>query len=259
LTEHNYTTRLQKGGALLNDMRLIVQHWSESDTHQLQGQRIIQKNLLGKSTKARSMDIYRRTFSQRYLKGDPPEAWKIVKPLENSNIPIEILKPVYYWITARSDHLLYDFVSEELFARSRNSNHSIRVDETAFWLKKNLSEQNQSWTETVTLKVARGMLAALRDFGILEGGAKKRIAPSYLPIESFAYLAFVLDQLGNSGESLINHSDWRLFLFNIQTVEYMFLEAHQNRFLNYQSAGKIYRIELFAKTIEEMTDVIAGK
>ena len=259
LTARNYTTRLLKGGALINDMRLIVQNWSDYEAPQLQGKRIIQKNLLGKKTKARSMDVYRRTFSQRFLKGDPPEAWKIVMPLEKANIPIDILKPVYYWITARSDHVLYDFVTEELFDRSSGSDHSIRVDETTLWIKKKLLEQKQNWTETVTLKVARGMLAALRDFGILEGGAKKRIAPAYLPVESFAYLAFVLNHLGNSGESLINHSDWRLFLFNAQVVEHMFLEAHQNRFLNYQSAGKIYRIEFFAKTIEEMTDVIAGK
>ena len=134
LTVRNYTTRLQKGGALINDMRLIVQNWSDYEAPQLQGKRIIQKNLLGKKTKARSMDVYRRTFSQRFLKGDPPEAWKIVKPLEKANIPIDILKPVYYWITARSDHLLYDFVTEELFDRSRGSDHSIRVDETAFWI-----------------------------------------------------------------------------------------------------------------------------
>ena len=105
---------------------------------------------------------------------------------------IEILRPVYYWITARSDPLVYDFVLEEILNRSKLLDLSVRVDETVLWMKKKLSERDQSWADTVTLKVARGLLAALRDFGILEGASRKKIAPVYLPVESFAYLAFVI-------------------------------------------------------------------
>lgn len=39
--------------------------------------------------------------------------------------PLEILKPVYYWITARSDHVLYNFVIDEILTRSKGSDLSI--------------------------------------------------------------------------------------------------------------------------------------
>ena len=253
-----YTSRLQKGGALIEDMRLLVRHWNSGEVDNQQ-QQIIDDNLLGKKTKARSADLCRRSFSQRFLNGDPPSAWRIVRPLEDREVPVEILRPVYYWITARSEPVVYDFVLEEVFRRSKASDLSIRVDETVLWIKKKLSERNQSWSETVSLKVARGLLAALRDFGILDGVANKRIAPVYLPVESFAYLAFVMYKLRLSGERLIMHPDWKLFLMEPSVVENLFLEAHQNRFLHYDAAGKIHRIEFFAHSMEEMADVVAGR
>ena len=193
-------------------------------------------------------------FPSALSKGDPPEAWKILRPLEDREVHVEILRPVYYWITARSEPLLYDFVSEEIIAKSSDLDLSVRVDETSQWINNRLLTQDQTWTETVTLKVSRGLLAALRDFGILEGASKKRIAPVYLPVESFVYIAFNLHTLGNSGERLVTHPDWRLFLMQPFVVERLFLDAHQNRLLHYEAAGKIYRIEFPAKTVEEMAD-----
>jgi len=259
LVDKTYTSRLQKGGALLEDMRLLVRNWAEEASWDEQRQQIILENTLGKKTKIRSNHIYGYTFSQRFLKGNPPEAWKIVRPLEEREVPVEILRPVYYWITARSEPLLYDFVLDEILERSKSPDLSIRVNETKNWVMKKLSDQSQSWSQAVTIRVARGLLAALRDFGILEGASKKRIAPVYLPVESFAYLAFLIHKLGSSGERLIKHPDWKLFLMGPPIVERLFLDAHQNRFLHYEAAGKIYRIEFFAQNLEEMANAIAGR
>jgi len=253
-----YTSRLAKGGALLADMRLLVRIWEEGAWGD-QCKHLILENVLGKRTKARAVDVCSRAFAHRFLRGDPAQAWKIVRPLEDREVPLEILKPVYYWITARNDALLYDYIIDEILPRSKSPDMSVRVDETARWINKIISGQKQAWTETVTLKVARGLLAALRDFGILEGASKKRIAPVYLPVESFTYLAFLIHKLGSSGERLIKHPDWKLFLMGPPVVERLFLEAHQNRLLHYEAAGKIHRIEFFAQNLEEMANALAGR
>jgi hypothetical protein len=255
----NYSTRLQKGGALIEDMRIIVRNWSEEISKSTQIKQFLQENILGKITKTRSADALRRVYSHRFLDGNPLDAWKIVRPLEDKEVDIEIVRPIYYWITARSDPLMYDFVIHEIFPRSKSHDLNIQVKETAFWIKERVSSQNISWTETVTLKVARGLLAALRDFAILEGGTKKRIAPVYLPNESFAYIAFALNTLGISGQRLVNHEDWKLFLFSPPVVERMFLEAHQNGVLRYEAAGNLYRIEFMATNYREMADVITKR
>ena len=177
-------------------MRLLVRHWHDEASYDEQRQKIILENSLGKKTRIRATDVFRRAFVPRFLKGDPSESWQIVRPLEDSDLSLEILRPVYFWITCRSDELLYDFVDDFIFSRSKGSDFRIRVDETKHWIKAKLAVENQRWSETVTLKVARGVLAALRDFGLLEGRFTKKISPPYLPCESFAYLAFVLT-LGN--------------------------------------------------------------
>jgi len=109
----------------------------------------------------------------------------------------------------------------------------------------------------VTKKVAQGILASLRDFGILEGAVRKRIAPVYMPVESFAYIVFAIDCEGATGARLLGHSDWSLFLLSPPAVEHMFLEADRNGLVHFQAAGKIVRIEFPAHTFKEMADVIA--
>ena len=42
-------------------------------------------------------------------------------------------------------------------------------------------------------------------------------------------------------------------------VERLFLDAHQNKLLTYQAAGKIHRIEFYANNLEEMANVISGR
>ena len=68
-----------------------------------------------------------------------------------------------------------------------------------------------SWSDTTILRVAQELLATLRDFGVLEGVAKKKIAPAFFPVESFAYIVFYLKQHQPSGAKLIELPDWKLF------------------------------------------------
>lgn len=258
MNSQEYNSRLQKGGALLDDMRLLVRAWTDTSANEQRDIQVVE-NLLGKTSRSRAADTYQRAFVPRFVNGVPKDAWKIVRPLEDREIAVEVLKPVYYWITARSDKLLYEFVREELSLRNMNNLGWIDSKETASWITNRIGRSSKKWTPTVTAKVARGLLATLRDFGILEGASKKRIAPTYLPVESFAYIAFALNKLGASGRQLLEHPDWGLFLFSLPVAEQMMLEADRNQLLSYAAVGQIVRIEFPATTFEEMADVIAGK
>ena len=250
-----YNTRIQKGGALLEDMRMLVRSWDEIDGAS-NGTEI--RRLLGKKTLARSRDTLIRAFTPRFIEGDPPNAWEIARLLEDRNVDPEILRPVYYWITARSDRLLYEFVTEELIHVARSGDGSVRIEETAAWISTHIKKVGQEWSPIVTLKVGRGILAALRDFSILEGTSKKRIAPVHLPNETFCYTAFWLAKLGYGGESLVRHSDWGLFLLSPKNVERLMLEAHQQNLLGFHSAGRIYRVDFPADEPGDYVDVLFG-
>src|SRR5947208_15881289 len=87
------------------------------------------------------------------------------------------------------------------------------------------------WSEPTQLRVVQGLLATLRDFGVLQGAVNKQIAPTYLPVEAFAYIAFCLKQRQASGAKLIDAPDWRLFFLNHEGVERFLFEAHQKGLL----------------------------
>ena len=75
-----YNTRIQKGGALLDDMRKLVRAWQATPAEQ-QMQAMIRANVLNKGTRARSADVLRRTYIPRFVEGPIPDAWKLVRPL----------------------------------------------------------------------------------------------------------------------------------------------------------------------------------
>ena len=74
------------------------------------------------------------------------------------------------------------------------------------------------WSDTTIIRVAQELLATLRDFGVLQGAVKKKIAPAYLPVEAFAYIMFYLKQHQPSGAKLIELPDWKLFFLHRETA-----------------------------------------
>jgi hypothetical protein len=109
------------------------------------------------------------------------------------------------------------------------------------------------------VRVAQGLLSTLRDFGVLQGAVNKRIAPAYLPVTAFAYIAFYLKQRQPSGAKLLEHPDWKLFFLNRESVERFFFEANQHSLLEYHAAGTVTRLTFPADTLEEYADVLAEK
>lgn len=86
---------------------------------------------------------------------------------------------------------------------------------------------------------------------MLEGTTRKRLAPYQLSPEAFAVIAFLLDRSPERSGPLVSHPDWRLFLLFESSVERMLMECHQRRWLDYQVAGAIHRIEFATTDYEE--------
>ncbi|MEI7819504.1 MAG: BrxA family protein [Verrucomicrobiota bacterium] len=241
MTNSEFTSRIQKGGALLADMRQLVCHWAAKPPEVPPARYVAE--VLQKATRARADDTYQRAFLPRFIASRPRDAWKLCAEIEEHVPPIEIIRLFYYWLTARAEPVLYRYVTEELFQVARTGSAEVRVDDLTNWIRIECQNVGKKWSEIVTIKTARAMLAALRDFGILEGASKKRIAPTHLPLETFCLIAFCLRTVGQGHGDLTTDKDWRLFLLSPQAVERLLFEAHQHGWIHYQVAGGISRIE----------------
>ena len=115
------------------------------------------------------------------------------------------------------------------------------------------------WSAPTITRIAQGLLSALRDFGVLQGAVNKKIAPAYVPIESFAYVVFYLKQHQPSGAKLIGLPDWKLFFLRSAGVERFLFEAHQRDLLEYHVAGSVTRLTFPAETLEEYANVLTQR
>ena len=250
-----YTSRLQKGGALLNEMRQLTTLWSDEPDI---AQKIITSNPLAQQSRTRLSDLIARSFVPRYVRGPIPNLWKPLALLEQFAIEVSTIKALHYYTTAQSELVIRDFVIEVIFRQRSSTRLDINTMDLVRYLRSQPIEKfgDQRWSEGVQKRVARGVLAALRDFGILEGKSKKMIAPFHLSITAFAIISHLMLSKIRSGQKLVNSSEWGLFLMTPRDVEQMFLEAHQMGYLSYQAAGKVVSINYPTDSIEDYINVI---
>ena len=258
LGNKRYSSKIIKAGALLPDTKLLLESWDADVDIENNLQRVREENLLGKSSRSRVEDVL-GVFRQRYL--EDPEVLKALVALVKGGMPAESLDRVLYFQATRSDPLLHDLVTEVLADWSTRSDREVRTREVQIWLDEQVEagRTERSWSFEVQRRVAQGLLATLRDFGVLEGSVKKRIAYFYVPLDAFAFIAFQLVREGRSGERLLNDPEWRLFFLPQGGAERFFLEAHQEGLLKFYAAGRVVRIDFPAKDLEDYASFLTQR
>jgi len=255
-----YKARFHHFGAMIDEMRLLVARFDPQTPIDAWVDALIRDNVLGKASRSWTRDVTRGVFIQRLVNGYYEKASKHLRILAEAGADVSTIRTLLYYHTAKNDLFLYDFVTTALYERFYVGHLDIAADDVFQFIQKCDPEPfNNPWSDDVARRLSRGVMATLRDFGILEGVAKKKIAHFYLPIDAFACIAFLIQSTVASGEMILNSSDWKLFLLNSQRVERMFLEAHQHGLLNYHAAGNIVRIEFKGESIEEVAHDIAAR
>jgi hypothetical protein len=253
-----YTSKIIKAGAVLADTKTLLAHWDLAASAQENMERTQRDNLFGKASRSRVRDVL-AIFRQRFLGEEFVTRALVV--LVKQKLPAASLDRILFFHAARSDRLLHDVVTEVLAPLSARGITDIDVLEFQKPLKKWMAEEKTSapWSDATVERIAQGLLSALRDFGVLQGAVNKRIAPAYLPVKAFAYLAFYLKQHQPSGAKLAELPDWKLFFLPREGVERSLFEAHQSGLLEYHAAGSVTRLDFTASTLEEYAHVLTQR
>jgi hypothetical protein len=253
-----YSSKIIKAGALVGDTKTLLSHWDVDDSVDENINRERAENVFGKASRSRVEDIL-AIFRQRYL--TEQSVTKALVTLVQKRFPTGALEWLFYFHAARADPLLYDVVTEILVPL--HARGLVDINAHAFqrslakWVNEGKTTGN--WSEPTITRIAQGLLSTLRDFGVLQGAVNKKIAPGYLPIESFAYVMYYLKQHQPSGAKLIELPDWKLFFLSRDGVERCLFEAHQQGLLEYHVAGSVTRLTFRAETLEEYASVLAQR
>ena len=253
-----YASKIIKAGALLADTKTLLSHWDVMTSVQKNMERMRRENVFGKASRSRVEDIL-AIFRQRYL--TEKSVTRALVELVTHRFPPTSLDRILYFHAAKSDRLLYDIVTEFLFPLTTHGITDIDVIEVEKTLVTWVSEGKTTtqWGRDTMRRVAQGLLATLRDFGVLAGAVNKRIAPAYLPVEAFAYIMFYLQQHQPSGVKLIDLADWKLFFLPREGVERFLVETHQHGLLEYHAAGSVIRLTFPVDGLEEYAHVLAER
>jgi hypothetical protein len=253
-----YSSKIIKAGALISDTKTLLAHWHPSEIVAENTARLRRENVFGKSSRSRVEDIV-AIFRQRYM--GEPSVTSALACLAQSRLPSAVLDRLLYFHSARADSLLFDSVVEILQPMHDKGIVTVELPEVHAQLSKWVEQGKTTghWSSATITRIAQGLLATLRDFGVLEGAVKKRITPPFLPDEATAYIAFYLNQHQPSGAKLVEQRDWQLFFLTPEVVERLLFEAHQKDLLEYHVAGTVTRLTFPARTLEEYADVIAQR
>jgi hypothetical protein len=253
-----YSSRIIKAGALLPDTTTLFANWDKSQSVAQNLDGLQRQNIFGKASRSRIRDVL-AIFRQRYLQDE--SITKALAYLVKSGFPKAALDSIFYFHSTQSDRLLHDVVTEVLADFYVRGKTEIRIEDIdqvlTQWVRE--GKTTARWSEATTRRVAQGLLATLRDFGVLQGATNKRLAPPALPVTAFSYIAFYLRTIQASGERLIQSEEWALFFLSTNEVERLFMEAHQQRLLEYHAAGPVIRIDFPSESLEDYARVISER
>jgi len=249
-----YTVNIQKGGAMLDDTRQVIEVWDDAVEPASNMRRIAEANLLGKTSRSRSDDVLRRIIGPRYVTPGP-EVIPALRSLRNDS---RAFREACFYETARDEQLLAAFAEGPIFDWHSNGRIGVTVGEAKAWLD-SLTRAGQlpEWTDTVRTKVARGLLAALRDFGVLNGAARKEFNSPGMTAKGFAYVAYREHQQGVSARALVESTIWRRWLLDAHWVNDLLTQVDRLGLLHYARAGSAVRIDWRAVNLGEVVLVAA--
>lgn len=236
---------LTKGAASSADVLELLRLWGDDEAPSDFERRVIDENLLGKTSRNRARDVVKSVLHRRFFPEGARQPATNVFRLAVSAAPRDVVLSIMYYHTALAEHLLYVVSSELLYDLHCGGMNSVTATDVVRFLRSRLSASRriEAYSDAVLEKLAQSALTTLRDFGILEGKVRKRVAPFRVPHQVVGYVAYALHNEGHTPRRIIEHADWRLFLLSPVQVEDAVIEAAAHGHLTYSAAGEIRRFD----------------
>jgi hypothetical protein len=127
----------------------------------------------------------------------------------------EFLQAALLSHVCRQDALLYDLVQQVVVPRWQIGQVEIRSADVQQFLDQAepTHPEISGWSHVTRKRLASHDLAILRDYGLLQGSAQKRIVEPVIPRAVVAHLVRLLIAEGIPPQELAYHPDWRLWLW----------------------------------------------
>lgn len=255
-----YTIAICKGSALLEETRALLRVWKPRESFNEFSERVLREDTLGRMTAYRAKDIVQRVFARRYLRPDNHPALFLKRLLEGGQ-PGQLFSDLCLLYSARNDDLIRDVVTQLYWPALSEGRLALAASHVVEFLRHAEREGRieAPWSEQVKLKVARGVLKAMADFGLLvEVRRGRRELVYFRPTDrTIVFLAYDLHFLGSTDAGVVDHKDWALFGLGHRDVASALDRLSGEGWWLAQVAGSVVRITWKHGSMEEVVDALA--
>jgi len=259
--EQKYTTQLQAGLGLVDEISLLLSLWSDGESASVLYQKALRSGRFGTITARRLRNIVVECFAPRFLRGTPYPALllKIITP----HISQCVLRQLIFIYTARANLIFADFVRQIFWSNYAGGMNHLSTDRSKKFIRRAIEDgkTTSKWSDSTVRRVASYLIGCCADFGLLEKVKKPIRSIQHFRIDKITalYLAYDLHIKGFPDNSMMAHEDWLLFGLNPSDVREELRQIGSQGHLLLQSAGKSVRIEWKYQTMEEMANVLIEK
>jgi hypothetical protein len=258
MTPPRYRSNLQKGGALLDAAAILVAAWDEERPVEANVAAIVDANLFGNSSAVRRKDLVDRILKPRYIDPGPHVIGALRVLLDGDR---RAFRDACYFETTRAEPLLAAFVEQLVFEWYVAGRSTLTAEDATRWLAEQEAQGLiTAWSDAVRSRVARALLAALRDFGVLSGvrsGTRKEIGQPYPSVGGFTYVCWRLQEMGVTAATLEVAPAWRRWLLTPDDVASLMADLAQHGVIGLNRAGSMVRIEWRASSLTEAVHAAA--
>jgi hypothetical protein len=251
------TSNVMKVGAHLDDTKTLVMVWDPDASSADNVNRIVENNLLGLPSRSRANDVMVRALRPRFV---APEDG-IVEALAALANNAEAFQDACYYELTRVDALVAAFAEEQLNEWWDDGRVAIDTSDAREWIDKLAADGRiPDWSANIRERVARGMMAAMRDLGRLtgvRGSSKKEIARPGISTGGFGYTAYRLHQQGESSRGILSSDVWRRWLLDEKRVDEMMNRLASLGVIFYSVAGSTLRIDWRVDSLVEVVRAAA--
>jgi hypothetical protein len=204
---------------LLDETRQFLRTYADLRDLAATRQQLIDGGLAQRSRATRTTLL--KVIQRRLVRWSPP-AWvwdDLIAFAQDETSPS--LATALLLHVARQDLILYDVVQHLIVPRWQSSEHIVvRADvQRLFDEALPAHPEIDQWTYQTRAKLAGTMLSILRDYGLLQGTARKRIIEPIVPLPVAQHVLQLLRAEGIQESAIPTHPDWRLWLWDNGQVQ----------------------------------------
>lgn len=256
--EKFYTTQLQAGLGMVGETRKLFELWEPGMSSTQLFQIALDSGEFPNVAARRLRNIVAECFAPRLLvsNGYPAIILKQLLPHLSS---LEFNQLLFLY-TCRANIILADFVREVFWNRYLSGYEAIsKEDAVEFVIRATqFGKTAKPWSESTIRRVSGYLPGCCADFGLLDSGVKinRKILSFRIESKVANILAYDLHFSGLGDNSILAHSDWKLFGLERNDVLDELKRLSLKGFLIVQAAGDVTRISWNFKSWEELINVI---